>query len=227
MRKEAFKEGYWTSAGGNAYPKLQILTVGGLLAHAESARIPPQDKRSVLGYKAKRQAQSGGQAELFGTTNPVPFRVRFIGCFYRRAAWAERPCPSERWEWALEGGLEEAAADSLSTAAARRTDQSGVPRQRDWIRSSSRLLLLFRRRYRTNIRSWLNRRRGEHWRTRGCEPLVLIARRQPRAARFVGMRRLFHRMYPLHYQFELQCPMILFRFIGHRRLRGRPVSLVL
>ena len=62
MKKEAIKEWYWTSAGGITYPKLQILTVAGLLARTEAARIPPQDKRSMLGYKAKKQAQGGGQA---------------------------------------------------------------------------------------------------------------------------------------------------------------------
>lgn len=66
MRKEAIKEGYWTSAGGNAYPKLQILTVQGLLNRMESSRIPPQDKRYLFGYKAKRQNQLGNQGELFG-----------------------------------------------------------------------------------------------------------------------------------------------------------------
>lgn len=59
--EEAIREGRWTSEGGNAYPKPQILTVGELLAHTEAARFPPQDKQSLLGYKAKRQAQAGGQ----------------------------------------------------------------------------------------------------------------------------------------------------------------------
>lgn len=65
MRKEALKEGYWTSAGGKTYPKLQILTVADLLSHTEFARLPPQDKRSMLGFKAKKQNVAGQQADLF------------------------------------------------------------------------------------------------------------------------------------------------------------------
>ena len=37
MRKEAIKEGYWTSAGGITYLRLQILTVAGLLNRTEAA----------------------------------------------------------------------------------------------------------------------------------------------------------------------------------------------
>ncbi len=57
--KEALKEGYWTSAGGKTYPKLQIITLGDLLNHTEFARLPPQDKRSLLGFKARKQAVAG------------------------------------------------------------------------------------------------------------------------------------------------------------------------
>ena len=66
MRKEALKEGYWTSAGGKTYPKLHILTVAEFLIRTGFARVPPQDKRSMLGFKAKKQNVIGRQADLFG-----------------------------------------------------------------------------------------------------------------------------------------------------------------
>ncbi len=66
MRDEAVKEGFWTSAGGHDYPRVQILSVAGLLAHTETPRLPPQDKRSLLGFKAAKQSTKAGQPELFG-----------------------------------------------------------------------------------------------------------------------------------------------------------------
>jgi hypothetical protein len=65
MRDEAIKEGFWTSAGGKDYPRVQILSVAGLLDGTEAPRFPPQDKGSLLGYKAAQQKKAGLQAELF------------------------------------------------------------------------------------------------------------------------------------------------------------------
>ena len=65
MREDVLKEGCWTSAVGKTYPKLQILTVGDLLDHMEAVRLPPQDKQSLLEFKAKRQNVAGAQADLF------------------------------------------------------------------------------------------------------------------------------------------------------------------
>ena len=65
MRVEALKEGYWTDAVGNAYPKVQILTVGDLLSGTAKAKMPSQFNRSMLGFKAQAQEKSGLQKELF------------------------------------------------------------------------------------------------------------------------------------------------------------------
>lgn len=65
MREEALKMGLWSSAGGKDYPKVQILSIEGLVNHTETPRYPPQDKASLLGYKAARQKQQTGQQDLF------------------------------------------------------------------------------------------------------------------------------------------------------------------
>ncbi|MGO8670086.1 MAG: DNA methyltransferase [Capsulimonadaceae bacterium] len=68
MQTEAVSEGYWTDAGRHDYPKIQILTVAGLLANTDRARFPSQHGRSMLGYMARQQDQSGAQQELFSDT---------------------------------------------------------------------------------------------------------------------------------------------------------------
>ena len=65
MTAEALREGQWTSAGGRTYPRLQILTVQGLLARTEAARLPPQDKQSMLGFKARQRDKAGQDQDLF------------------------------------------------------------------------------------------------------------------------------------------------------------------
>lgn len=65
MREEAVKMGFWTSAGGKDYPRVQILSVAGLLDRTEAPRLPPQDKQSLLGYKAAAQRKRGEQSGLF------------------------------------------------------------------------------------------------------------------------------------------------------------------
>ncbi len=69
MHTEALKEGFWTSAGGRDYPRVQILTVRALLARTEEPKLPPQDKRSTLGFKAKKETakvrQTSAEDTLF------------------------------------------------------------------------------------------------------------------------------------------------------------------
>ena len=65
MQQEALSLGVWQSAGGREYPRCQLLTIGGLLAGAEAVRIPPQDKRSLLGYRAAKGQKTGQQPGLF------------------------------------------------------------------------------------------------------------------------------------------------------------------
>ena len=55
MREEALKEGFWTTSGNVPYPKVQILTVAGLLSGQERPLMPPQQGRSLLGFKASAQ----------------------------------------------------------------------------------------------------------------------------------------------------------------------------
>ena len=61
MKVEALKEGPWESAGGHCYPKVQILSIKDLLEGKAHPQFPPQDKRSLLGFKAAKQAKPTGQ----------------------------------------------------------------------------------------------------------------------------------------------------------------------
>ena len=65
MLDEATKQGFWTDAGGRDFPKVQILSVADLLAHAVKARYPAQDKASLLGYRAGKQEKATTQGGLF------------------------------------------------------------------------------------------------------------------------------------------------------------------
>ena len=64
MREEALGMGLWTSAGNHEYPVVQILTVKDIFEKGALPRFPLQDKRSALGYKAKKQAKDSGQLNL-------------------------------------------------------------------------------------------------------------------------------------------------------------------
>ena len=61
MKVEALKEGPWESVGGHCYPKVQILSIKDLLEGKAHPMFPPQDKRSLLGFKAAKQARPTGQ----------------------------------------------------------------------------------------------------------------------------------------------------------------------
>ncbi len=65
MQQEAVKEGFWSSVvAGKDYPKVQILTIAGLLSGQEHPKMPPQDKQSLLGYRAQQQEKAGQQMGL-------------------------------------------------------------------------------------------------------------------------------------------------------------------
>ncbi len=64
MREEALGMGLWTSAGGHEYPVVQILTVADIFEKKAVPRYPLQDKRSALGYKARKQEKDTGQLKL-------------------------------------------------------------------------------------------------------------------------------------------------------------------
>lgn len=65
MKQEALSLGVWKSAGGREYPRCQLLTVGGVMSGAEAVRMPPQDKRSLMGYKAGKSQKANQQGGLF------------------------------------------------------------------------------------------------------------------------------------------------------------------
>jgi DNA modification methylase len=66
MTTEAIKEGYYTNIlTGNAYPKIQILTVEGLLKGTERALFPDLSQGATTFKKAKRDEKKKGQSALF------------------------------------------------------------------------------------------------------------------------------------------------------------------
>ena len=66
MTVEALKEGYYVSPiTGKSFPKIQILTVEGLLSGAERALYPDLSQGSITFKKAKTQAQKVDQTGLF------------------------------------------------------------------------------------------------------------------------------------------------------------------
>jgi hypothetical protein len=66
MKKEAIKEGYYHSPVVNAdFPKVQILTIKGLLDGTEHAKYPDLAKGGHTFKKAKVEAKSENQASLF------------------------------------------------------------------------------------------------------------------------------------------------------------------
>ena len=62
MLAEAAKAGFYTSATGRKFPRLQILTIGGLLAGTQRAEHP--DYEPDLNFKKAEAEQSGEQTEL-------------------------------------------------------------------------------------------------------------------------------------------------------------------
>ena len=62
MLAEAAKAGFYTSAAGKKFPRLQILTIGGLLAGTQRAEHP--DYEPDLNFKKAKAEQSGEQPEL-------------------------------------------------------------------------------------------------------------------------------------------------------------------
>lgn len=65
MTVEAIKEGYYTSpATGVAFPKVQILTIDGLLAGTERALYPDLSQGATTFKKAKRD-EKVEQTKLF------------------------------------------------------------------------------------------------------------------------------------------------------------------
>ena len=66
MKTEAIKEGYYTSpATGKAFPKIQILTIAGLLDGTEQALYPDLSQGAITFKKAKVEKKTGSQENLF------------------------------------------------------------------------------------------------------------------------------------------------------------------
>jgi DNA modification methylase len=68
MRTEAIKEGYYTSptgVSGGSFPKIQILTIAGLLSGTERAVYPDLSQGATTFKKAKREEKIGEQGGLF------------------------------------------------------------------------------------------------------------------------------------------------------------------
>lgn len=63
MRQEALEFGFWESYG-TSYPRLQILSVYDLMQGRSVPRLPVQEKRSILQYKAAKKQRRGTQREL-------------------------------------------------------------------------------------------------------------------------------------------------------------------
>jgi len=58
MRQEAVKAGYYESPVGASFPKIQILTVEGLLKGIERARYPDLMQGGLMSRKAKREVDA-------------------------------------------------------------------------------------------------------------------------------------------------------------------------
>ena len=66
MSIEAIKEAYYTSpATGKAFPKIQILTIEGLLQGTERANYPDLSQGATTFKKARREEKAGEQTDLF------------------------------------------------------------------------------------------------------------------------------------------------------------------
>jgi site-specific DNA-methyltransferase (adenine-specific) len=71
MREEAIKVGYYESATGASFPKIQILTVKGLLDGTERPNYPDLMRGGLMFNKAKRE-QTDKQHDLFGARYAGP-----------------------------------------------------------------------------------------------------------------------------------------------------------
>lgn len=70
MLTEAASAGLWDAGYGREYPKIQILPVRALLEGMADVRMPPQEKRSLLGFKAaKGQVKSKQTSAKLTKTN--------------------------------------------------------------------------------------------------------------------------------------------------------------
>ncbi len=70
MLTEAAAAGLWDAGYGREYPRIQILPVKALLEGKADVRMPPQEKRSLLGFKAAKGQVRGKQtAAKLTTTN--------------------------------------------------------------------------------------------------------------------------------------------------------------
>ena len=65
MKKEATKEGFYESPGAASFPRIQILTIEGLLERREQARYPDLAMGGHTFKKAKRDEGRGDQKKLF------------------------------------------------------------------------------------------------------------------------------------------------------------------
>ena len=65
MEKEAASAGFYESPHHGAFPKIQILTIEGLLDGSERAEFPDMAMGGQTFKKAKAQAKSGNQSKLF------------------------------------------------------------------------------------------------------------------------------------------------------------------
>ena len=66
MTVEAVKEGFYISpATGGAFPKVQILSIEGLLAGTERALYPDLSQGAATFKKAKREEKTSDQTKLF------------------------------------------------------------------------------------------------------------------------------------------------------------------
>nr|WP_246386167.1 DNA methyltransferase [Armatimonas rosea] len=73
MLTEAASAGLWEAGYGREYPRIQILPVRALLEGTVDVRMPPQEKRSLLGFKAAKGAVKGKQTAAKVTqTNGQP-----------------------------------------------------------------------------------------------------------------------------------------------------------
>lgn len=72
MREEAIKAGYYESATGASFPKIQILTVKGLIDGTERPNYPDLTRGGLMFNKARRE-QTEKQRDLFGGGQVVPF----------------------------------------------------------------------------------------------------------------------------------------------------------
>lgn len=67
MRAEAIKAGYYTSPHGKKFPKLQVLTIEGLLKGAEAPKYPDLSVGQQTFKRARREDGVHDQAELFSS----------------------------------------------------------------------------------------------------------------------------------------------------------------